>query len=378
MIEFLSVSLGITSAIYFLLVTYMYKGWKGVPFSRFEPYEERISVSVIIAVRDEEKNIERTIESLLQQNYPKFLTQIIIVDDHSTDRTAEIVKSYANQGIELIQLNEKEVFNSYKKLAIATAIQQAKGEVIVTTDGDCRMGELWLSTLMKNFHEKECYLLSSPVLYSEEKSFFERLQSLEFLYLIGLGAAGIRNNNPTTCNGANLAYRKKVFYEMQGFQGIDDLASGDDELFLHKVAENHADKIYFCKSREAVVYTDAKPTFSSFISQRRRWASKSTKYKNKKVVALGVLIWLFNLSFVCVLVSLFFASSPLLFKVFLFSLFSRLLIDFIFMRALTVFAKYERYLIYLPILVILHPFYLVGIGVFGNIGKYNWKGRRVK
>lgn len=378
MIEFLSTFLGISSAIYFLLVVYMYKGWKRIPFFRFKPYEEKISVSVIIAVRNEEKNIERTIESLLQQKYPKSLTQIIIVDDHSTDRTAELVRAYANQGVEFIQLNQKEVYNSYKKLAIATAIHQAKGEVIVTTDGDCRMGELWLSVLMSNFHEKECYLLSSPVLYSEEKSFFERLQSLEFLYLIGLGAAGIGNNNPTTCNGANLAYRKKVFYEMQGFQGIDDLASGDDELFLHKVAENHADKIYFCKSREAVVYTDAKPTVSSFISQRRRWASKSTKYKNKKVVALGVIIWLFNLSFVCALLSLPFVFSSLLFKVFLFSVFSRLLIDFVFLRALTTFARYERYLIYLPILVVLHPFYLVGIGVFGNIGKYNWKGRKVK
>ena len=95
-------------------------------------------------------------------------------------------------------------------------------------------------------------MLSSPVQYSEEKTFFERLQTLEFLYLIGLGAAGIGNKKPTTCNGANLAYRKDVFLEMGGFNGIDDLASGDDELLLHKIAEKYADRIGFCKSKEAI------------------------------------------------------------------------------------------------------------------------------
>src|SRR5690606_17786384 len=132
----------------------------------------------------------------------------------------------------------------------------SSGSVMVTTDADCRMGKDWLKTVVAFFEKKEAYMVSSPVVYSEEKSYFERLQTLEFLYLIGLGAAGIGNGNPTTCNGANLAYRKDVFYEMGGFNGIDNVASGDDELFLHKVAEKYADRIHFCKSREAVVFTD--------------------------------------------------------------------------------------------------------------------------
>src|SRR5690606_22147099 len=102
----------------------------------------------------------------------------------------------------------------------------------------------------------------------------------------------------------NLAYRRDVFFEMGGFKGIDNLASGDDELFLHKVAEKYADRIGFCKSREAIVYTDAKPDLTSFISQRKRWASKSTKYKDKKVIVLGVCIWLFNLALIASVVSL--------------------------------------------------------------------------
>src|SRR5690606_15171890 len=135
-------------------------------------------------------------------------------------------------------------------------------------------------------------------------------QTLEFLYLVGLGAAGIGNGRPSTCNGANLAYRRDVFYEMGGFSGIDHLASGDDELFLHKVAAVYPEKIGFCKSRDAVVYTDAKRDLRGFINQRRRWASKSTHYKEKSVVALGVSVWLFNaLLLLCGIAVFFYAGS---------------------------------------------------------------------
>src|SRR3546814_5190184 len=79
------------------------------------------------------------------------------------------------------------------------------------------------------------------------------------------------------------------------FKGIDDLASGDDELLLHKVAALYYNKIGFLKSRQAIVYTHAKKDLKDFLSQRRRWASKSIKYRNKLVVALGLTIWFFNL-----------------------------------------------------------------------------------
>src|SRR5690606_2286875 len=135
------------------------------------------------------------------------------------------------------------------------------------------------------------------VSYSEEKSLFEILQTLEFQYLIGLGAAGIGNGAPTPCNGANLAYRRDIFYEVGGFNGIDELASGDDELLLHKIAERLRARIAVSESVDAMVHTGAKPGLKSFISQRQRGASKSTKYQDKRVVFLGVAIWLCNSSF---------------------------------------------------------------------------------
>jgi len=196
------------------------------------------------------------------------------------------------------------------------------------------------------------------------------------LYLIGLGAAGIGNHSPTTCNGANLAYKKSLFFELGGFNGIDNLASGDDELFLHKVAEKYASKIGFCKSDDAVVYTDAKPDLPSFISQRKRWASKSTKYKDKKVVVLGVSIWLFNL-FLILSVLFFIFSLPQFNGLLLVAFAIKILVEFIFMIPIVHFAKRNSLLKYVPLLSIIHTVYIVYIGIAGNVGKYDWKGRKV-
>ncbi|WP_286882923.1 glycosyltransferase [Sphingobacterium sp. UBA5980] len=376
MIQILNYLLIIFACVYVILVLWMRRGW----FLLSEPnntVRPTMTVSVIIAARNEELNIRRTIESILGQNYPRELLELIIIDDHSDDSTSLIVKEYEEKGVKLIQLNENGRLNSYKKLAISRAIDCCHGEIIITTDADCRMGSNWLTTVINTFEKEGAYLQSSPVVYSEEKSFFERLQTLEFLYLIGLGAAGIGNKKPTTCNGANLAYRKDIFKQMGGFKGIDELASGDDELFLHKVAEQYPDRITFCKSQDAVVYTDAKPDLKSFISQRRRWASKSTKYKNKGVIALGISIWFFNL---LILVAAVLALCGVKFVawVVLFALLLKMTVEFLFIQPLTRFASRNELLWYLPLLSLAHILYLAYIGILGNVGKYDWKGRQVK
>lgn len=375
MITILNFGITIGALLYVLILVYLRKGWGAIPLFS-SPQTSSKHVSILIAARNEEDNIARTIEAVLQQNYPAAQLELIIVDDHSTDKTADIVRTYADRGVKLLQLQVGDKLNSYKKYAITKAIEMASGEIIVTTDADCRMGPEWIRTIMAYFDKHDSYLVSSPVAYSEEKSRFEELQTLEFLYLIGLGAAGIGNGNPTTCNGANLAYRRDVFFEMGGFKGIDNLASGDDELFLHKVAEKYADKIGFCKSRDAIVYTDAKPDLASFISQRKRWASKSTKYKDKKVIFLGVCIWLFNLALICSLIG-FVVLLPSLNWWLLTAFALKLIIEFIFLLPVLSFAKRLELLKYLPFLTVIHTFYMVYIGIAGNIGKYDWKGRQV-
>lgn len=364
--------------IYVFVVATFITGWHKLKVFKFDGTPAKTKVSIIIAARNEELLIGKTIDDILAQDYNNDLMEVIVIDDHSTDKTSEIILSYADKGVKLITLNEANAINSYKKKAIQTAIGEATGTLIITTDADCRMNKNWLKTIVNCYEVNGYKMMSSPVAYFEEKSFFEKLQTLEFSYLIGLGASTIGNNNPSTCNGANLAYEKDAFFEVGGFTGIDDLASGDDELLLHKMAAIYDRKIGFLKSLDATVYTHAKPTLREFIQQRKRWASKTTKYKDKVVMILGASIWLFNVSMLLNALlaiifpygeSIYFLALQLLIKVF---------VEMIFLASVTKFFRRKALLFLLPILNPLHILYFVYIGIAGNSGKYDWKGRTVK
>lgn len=364
------------TAFYSAALLFLRRGWDGLPLNEADEKVPITSVTIVIAARNEEKNIGATIQDLMEQDYPFDLLEVIIVNDHSTDNTGGVVRSFESRGVRLIEFQESQPLNSYKKKALSKAIAAARGELIVATDADCRMGRGWLKAMVGEYEKRGLLLVSGPVAFDQERNLFERLQTLEFLYLIGLGAASIGNGRPSTCNGANLAYRRDVFFELGGFSGIDDLASGDDELFLHKVAEKYPERIGFCKNREAIVTTQAKETLQSFISQRKRWASKSTRYKNKWVVFLGVSIWLFNVFLVFSLVAALAGVETG--NVFIGCFLAKITVEFVFLHPVCRFANRFSYLKLLPLLSVLHVFYLIYIGVAGNSGKYNWKGRRVK
>ena len=366
---------GLLTLFYVLVIAYLRKGWGQLPVYRVSSRQPKTTVSVLIAARNEVHGIADTLNDILAQEYPAALMEVIVVDDHSTDGTAEVIAGYAGRRVKLIQLREDKPLNSYKKKAVAEAIHQATGELMVATDADCRMGPGWLSALVNMYEEKNACFISGPVVYHEERNAFERMQTLEFLYLIGLGAATIGNGRPATCNGANLAYTRAVFYEVGGFNGIDHLASGDDELLLHKVATRYPGRIAFCKSREACVFTNAKPDLQSLISQRRRWASKSTKYKNKRVVWLGVGVWLFNA--MILFGGIAGLTYTLYLKMALTMLLVKLVAECLFLLPVSRFAKRPGLMGYLPLLTVVHVLYMVFIGIAGNTGKYQWKGRTV-
>ncbi|HZY38639.1 MAG TPA: glycosyltransferase [Mucilaginibacter sp.] len=376
MIALLSISFLLLTALFTAVITFLIIGWHRVKKPRIKTSGFTTRVTVLIAARNEEEKIHLTIDDLLAQDYPKELTEIIIADDHSTDRTSEIIKSYADRGVKLLQLNEDKPLNSYKKKAIAEAIRLSTGDLMVATDADCRMSAKWLSSIVGYYEANQPYMISSPVSYFEEKSLFERMQTLEFYTLIATGAAFIGHNHASTCNGANLAYRKDIFYEVGGFKDIDDLASGDDELLLQKVAARFPGKIGFLKCFDTIVYTHAKHNLQEFMHQRRRWASKSVKYKDKKVVAVVVGLWLFNVSVGLNLLLGFYDRT--FFYICAGQLLLMALLELILLWPVTGFFKRRSLLILIPISIPLYVTYFIYIGMIGNKGKYLWKGRMVK
>ncbi|CAN5223285.1 glycosyltransferase [soil metagenome] len=376
MIALLSTLSLLLTGVYLFVLIYLITGWNALKRPQLKLTGLTTRVTTLIAARNEEEKIHLTINDISAQDYPKHLTEIIIVDDHSTDSTSAIIGSYAARGVQLLQLNEDQPLNSYKKKAISEAIKLSAGELMVATDADCRMGTQWLSTIVGFYEAEHPLMISSPVTYFEETTFFERIQTLEFNFLIGIGAAFIGHGRASTCNGANLAYRKDTFYEVGGFKGIDELASGDDELLLQKVAARFPGSIGFLKKPAAIVYTHAKHTLKEFLQQRQRWASKSTKYKDKKVVALPVCIWLFNISL--------FANACLgfydvyFFKLLLGQLALKYVFEFIFLYPISSFFNRTRLMRLLPLLTTAHIIYFIYVGIMGNTRKYTWKGRVVR
>jgi cellulose synthase/poly-beta-1,6-N-acetylglucosamine synthase-like glycosyltransferase len=355
---------------------YLTKGWAALKRPQIKLTGYTTKITIMIAARNEEEGIHLTIEDILKQDYPKHLTEIIIVDDHSTDCTSEIICSYANRGVKLLQLKEDKPLNSYKKKAISEAIRLSNGDLMVSTDADCRMGSRWLSSIAGYYENEDLVMVSSPVTYFEERSLFERMQTLEFYSLIGSGAAFIGNGRASTCNGANLAYRKDVFYEVGGFKGIDGMASGDDELLLQKVAKRYPGKIGFLNLYEAVVFTHAKHTLKEFLQQRRRWASKSIHYKDKRLVALVVGLWLFNIS----LLLIFFLGlyDVYFLKLFMLQFLIMYISVFTFLLPVSTFFKRRKLIKLLIISIPPYIVYLIYIGLLGNISSYTWKGRVVR
>ncbi len=367
----------LASFIYILIVVSFIRGWLKIKISNDLKVTREVKVSVIIPVRNESLHIKALIDDLMLQSYPKELFEIVVIDDHSTDDTAEIVKSIKADNLKLISLVIDNPTFAYKKKAVTMAIESSTAELIITTDGDCRVGKDWIKSIVSYYTNNNVKLISSPVSFHESGTWYEKVQTLEFQYLIGVGAACIQNKYPSTCNGANLAYTREVFFDVQGFDGVDSFAHGDDEMFLYKVNEKYPDSIGFLKSYDAIVYTHAKTKMSDFVQQRKRWASKSTKYYDWHVIVLVYTVYFLNLG---LLIGLPFALMNGDFsKVYFSVLVAKSFTDGIFFLLTMKFYKNLKYFYLIPLTLFLYVFYIIIIGFIGNIGStYTWKDREVK
>ena len=192
--------------------------------------KSKFRLSVVIAVRNEEKKLLSLINSLQSQDYDKNLYDVIIVDDHSQDNSLKILQEQASLWSNLIVLKQDALLSGKKK-AILKGVKESKNDIILTTDADCSFNKNWLSSMSSFFTNETINLVSGPVSYKSSNSFFKKIQALEFLSLIGSAAGAIGINKPILCNGANLAYRRKVFLESTNYES-DNIMSGDDVFFL--------------------------------------------------------------------------------------------------------------------------------------------------
>lgn len=370
----MSVVLLLLASAYFFACLLLVRTWRRMPFF-FSEKTASVPLTVVIPCRNEARNLPRLLADLKAQTYPNF--EVIVADDASTDGTADVAAHFpANFRLKVLRLDD-EPGNSPKKRALGAAIREATGHLIVTTDGDCRVGPAWLGTFARAYEETGARLLSGPVtFFSEKNTAFENLQIVEFASLVGTGAVTMALRRPTMCNGANLCYEKKVFQEVGGFAGNDHLASGDDEFLMHKIAAKYPGGVRFLKSEDALVRTAAHDSARAFYRQRRRWASKWRHYRDWRVSVLAVLVFVLNLTPLTALLG--WAAGWVSGGVCLIVLGLKFSAEAMFLADVLRFLGHSTAVRWIPLTQLLYPFYVAFFGLAAQGRGYVWKGRKLQ
>lgn len=377
--------------LYAALLLYYYIGWKDL--KTFEKGQEEnteaVFISVIVPARNEENNLQALLDSFLNQSYPNSHFEIIIVDDHSSDKSSAIIANFPLSNLRLINLADhvKAGINSYKKKAIDVAILHSKGELIVTTDADCIVKPDWLKTISA-FYEKQNKpsMIIMPVVVKCNHSMIGIFQALDFMTLQGVTAGAVQQGLHAMCNGANLGYTRKAFTEVKGFEGIDNLASGDDMLLMNKIQRHRPGSILYLKSEDVIVTTAAMSTVRDFLNQRIRWASKTTQYKHKPILFSAAIVYIFNVLILILFITglvnnqvhTLFDFSLTTFSAFVYIFSAKIIVEIFFLFPMARFFKQQELLLYFPFIQPLHIVYTILAGGLGTFGKYEWKGRKVK
>jgi biofilm PGA synthesis N-glycosyltransferase PgaC len=335
---------------FFLLLRIFRNLQKARPF-KVQP-SNATSVSLIIACRNEEQNISVIISDIASQDYPSELFELIVVDDNSEDLTSQLVEQMGSR-LDLKLLRNNGVG---KKEAIRTGVINSSSDFIVTTDADCRLGKNWLRTIVSYNETVKPDMIICPVITEGGTGFTGRFQELEFLGLQAITAGTALAGNATMCNGANLAFSKTAYLNNDS-NLLFEINSGDDIFLLHSIKKQRGSKIAWLESDDAIVRTDAKKRISSFLSQRKRWISKSTYYNDNFTVLLAIV------TFVTIAAQgiLMFASiiNPLFIIPFLLVLILKSIPDWLLIQSAAVRYKRKATLAWFIPAQLVYPIYLL-------------------
>jgi len=371
MIAFLTLILGL----YAVFTLGMAIGWWRMPVPSLGLPARPVRITVIIPVRNEEQTLPRLLGDLARQTYPLAHFEVIVADDSSTDQTLAVTQGMVRQmpyPLTALPLSPVRTA-SPKKRAISESIRIATGELIVTTDGDCRVGPEWLQSLGAFYDQTGAQLISAPVTFIPETSAFAFLQTVEASSLIGSGAVTMSFGLPTMCNGANLAYTRAAFQAVDGFAGVDHVASGDDELLMHKIARQFPGQVRFLKHPAAIVRTTPQPSWEAFYQQRKRWASKWRAYQSRLPTLLAVFVFLANAA--VPLIVLAFLQGSLTTTALWVLLLLKAVPEWLFLGSVLVFLRKREALRWLLPTQLLYPLYVVFFGLAAQRKGFRWKGR---
>lgn len=232
--------------------------------------DEFPTATIIVAARNEEKNIVRCLESLNNLEFPEGKLEIIIVDDNSNDNTGELIEKFiSNKPLFKKIITKKEIGRLKGKTnALANAIEIAKGDIILTTDADCAVNPLWAKTLVSYY--KEDVAIVNGFTSQVAKDSFSGMQSLDFTYLLTVASGTININFPLSCIGNNMSFRKSAYFEVGGYENLPFSVTEDFNLLIaiHKLNKY---KIIYPLDKNAHVESIPCKSFKELYRQKKRW-----------------------------------------------------------------------------------------------------------
>ena len=278
--------------LYYLWATlFLYSGLKRISLSPATNKSRRFTFSIIIAAHNEEPNIRACLESVLSQTMDGGRREVILVNDRSIDRTADIAGSLAqtHSNLTVLTITQTPPGWSPKKYAVSRGISLAKNEIVVFTDADCVIPHTWLETIETYFDENTGLVqgITTYAYPSGMNRLFFGLQALDFLSHGIVAAAAIGRGFPLNSNANNLAFRKTAFQDVGGYGLAGSVVSGDDDLLVQRIWKSKKWRIRYMGDSRGAVQTFPSPTARALFEQRKRWGSKTVHYNLSQTLFLG-------------------------------------------------------------------------------------------
>lgn len=356
-------------AMYVVLIGSLFYGFQKMKSLSDFSIEPKTSFSIIVPFRNEAENLPNLLHSISLLDYPEDLLEVILVDDESDDDY-----TIANYEFTISIIKNIRRSNSPKKDAIETAIQVAKHNWIITTDADCLVQKNWLKAIDTYIQNENKRMVAAGVCYLPQKGFLHAFQNLDFLSLQGATIGSFGLNQPFMCNGANFAYEKKFFLELNGFEGNSNMASGDDVFLLQKAVLKNKTAVGFCLNNESVVATKSENSWGALFQQRVRWAAKSTGYSSWFGKLTALLVFSTNVTWIAIFVLWLLGSLNQNW----FALFVALkfIVDLVLLQKTASFFRTKLQWLFLA--SFLYPFFSSAVAIYSLFGKFTWKGREFR
>ena len=366
--------------IFILLIYTIYILWLSSSFKNYKSIfvSKNPKISIIVAARNEQLNIGFLLNCLINQEYPKEKIEFIIINDHSDDKTSEIIKDFIKKDKRILLIESKNIPDgiSPKKWALKQGVDQSTGEILLFTDADCILGPQWSKKISSTFNNLNVGMVLGPSPLGISNNFWSKAIYVDSIALDAIMFASAIKGIPMTASGRNLAIRKEVFDLINGYESVNKFISGDDDLIMHLINDKGY-KILPCIHQDVIVKSPAPESLLSFIKQRLRFASKGSSY-----YILNYIRWDFKFSLILIFITnIAVFSCQLNFIIYqqliwLIPWLIKIFFDLFFIKSYLNILKIKinSYVYFFNSLW--HPLYILIFGSLGSFIKIDWKGRK--